>query len=211
MLVDIGNKIKLRCEELGISPRKAALDADLSVSFVAEVIKGQKGLGIESAKKLARALKWPESELLSTQFAGPERWFWQARIGSLPPGDLQLLRTGTPATRVAWTIRQVRHQFPDLDLAQIVGTSPEHIDRLTKGAGSLNGQLLDAMTNGLQLPTYWLTLGERGASEEKLQTVLQHRRAEEWLDVVIEGIEQEIPPQAVRRLLHTIKEIADTK
>jgi plasmid maintenance system antidote protein VapI len=207
--VRIGEKIALRIQELGTNNRRVALAADLSPSFLGAVIKGEKTLGLESAKKLAPALNWPLSELIGTDPARVERWFWSAAIGGLPEAQLDELKQALPIRRAAWSLRQVRSKYPDLDLAALVETSPEHVERIIDEQGAINGQLAMQITESLELPPHWITLGEPGPSEELAQRVLQHRNAAAWLALVDRAMQQDIPPAKIARMLDAFLELVD--
>lgn len=211
--MDLGTKILLRAQELKKSRRRIALESGLSPTFVAEVCRGEKQLGIESAKKLAPALEWPVNELLGTQQDSIEHWFWSACIGRLPDKELAELRSSTtPAiVRVSWSLQQVAARFPELDVASLTGTSPEHIARLSRGEGGVSGELLARLTDGLRMPPHWLTLGEPAPSDELMQKVLQHHNASAWLELVSEAMDRDIPPAKIRKMMDTYMDLVENK
>lgn len=204
----LGDRIQMRCDELGISVRQLALKAGLSTSYVYGLVRGEKGLGVDSAQKLAEALDWSVSELLGEAApSGPDRWFWTSRLSALNSEQLRELMRGRPAERVAWVLNELAAYYPELPVAEMAGTSPDHIERLREGTGAISGQLVDALTRSLNLPEHWLTLGEVGPTESLIYAVLQHHRAREWLELILEAIDLNVPPVAVRRLIRTVHDV----
>lgn len=208
-----GEKVLLRMQELKKSRRQVAAEAGLSPTFVAAVCRNEKGLGIESARKLARALEWPDSELLGEVGSqqGIEPWFWSTRLATLSEEDLDRLRRASPAVRAAWSLREAASHFPDFNMAAAIGTSADHIQRIMQGRIEVTGPLLDAMASGLLLPPHWITLGGVPPSDLLLQKVLQHRYAKEWIELVAEAIDKDVPPYKLRSLMNAFIDLADAK
>ena len=89
--VELGQRIRKRRDELGISRDKLAEAADISTRFLACVENGQSGLSMESLKNISHALGLSTDFLLFGSGNGPIPQDLVDALSDIPPSYNELL------------------------------------------------------------------------------------------------------------------------
>lgn len=88
--VEVGKRIRVRREELGMTREQLAERCDLSVTFCADIESGRKGMSAKSLYKIARVLNLSSDYILFGNEAEVNKTRVETMLASLSKKDREL-------------------------------------------------------------------------------------------------------------------------